>query len=97
MSFFEKVGLGRSRSAKSAKERLQLVLVHDRAGISPGKLEVLKDDLIDVISRHLEINSALWPIFHSPPRACDEETSAERCKHPVSGVTLTSGFLPRSH
>jgi cell division topological specificity factor len=57
MSFFEKVGLGRSRSAKSAKERLQLVLVHDRAGISPGKLEVLKDDLIDVISRHLEIDS----------------------------------------
>lgn len=57
MSFFEKVGLGRSRSAKSAKERLQLVLVHDRAGISPGKLEVLKDDLIDVISRHLEIDT----------------------------------------
>jgi cell division topological specificity factor len=57
MSFFEKVGLGRSRSAKSAKERLQLVLVHDRAGVSPGKLEVLKDDLIDVISRHLEIDT----------------------------------------
>lgn len=57
MNFFEKVGLGRSRSAKSAKERLQLVLVHDRAGISPGKLEVLKDDLIDVISRHLEIDT----------------------------------------
>ena len=57
MSFFEKVGLGRSRSAKSAKERLQLVLIHDRAGISPGKLEVLKDDLINVISRHLEIDT----------------------------------------
>jgi cell division topological specificity factor len=57
MSFFEKVGLGRSRSAKSAKERLQLVLVHDRAGISPGKLESLKDDLIDVISRHLEVDT----------------------------------------
>jgi cell division topological specificity factor len=57
MSFFEEVGLGRSRSAKSAKERLQLVLVHDRAGVSPGKLEVLKDDLIDVISRHLEIDT----------------------------------------
>jgi cell division topological specificity factor len=57
MSFFEKVGLGRSRSAKSAKERLQLVLVHDRAGISPGQLEALKDDLIDVISRHLEVDT----------------------------------------
>ena len=57
MSFFEKVGLRRSRSAESAKERLQLVLVHDRAGISPGKLSALKDDLIDVISRHLEIDT----------------------------------------
>ena len=57
MSFFQKVGIGRSRSAKSAKERLQLVLIHDRAGISPGKLDSLKDDLINVISRHIEIQT----------------------------------------
>ncbi len=57
MNFFQKVGIGRSRSAESAKERLQLVLIHDRAGISPGKLETLKDDLINVISRHIEIES----------------------------------------
>ncbi|HUS85481.1 MAG TPA: cell division topological specificity factor MinE [Anaerolineales bacterium] len=52
MNFFHK-----SRSAKSAKERLQLVLIHDRAGISPGKLDALKDDLISVISRHIEIET----------------------------------------
>ncbi len=57
MKFFQKAGIGRSRSAKSAKERLQLVLIHDRAGISPGKLDTLKDDLINVISRHIEIES----------------------------------------
>ena len=57
MSFFQKVGIGRSRSAKSAKERLQLVLIHDRAGISPGKLDTMKDDLINVISRHIEIET----------------------------------------
>ncbi len=57
MNFFQKVGIGRSRSAESAKERLQLVLIHDRAGISPGKLETLKDDLINVISRHIEIET----------------------------------------
>ena len=58
MSFLEKVGFGRRKSADSAKERLQLVLIHDRAGLSPGKLEALKDDLIGVISRHIEIDSA---------------------------------------
>jgi cell division topological specificity factor len=62
MNFFEKVGLRRSRSAKDAKERLQLVLIHDRAGLSPGRLEALKDDIIDVISKHVEIDRDLVEI-----------------------------------
>jgi cell division topological specificity factor len=37
---------------------LQLVLVHDRANISPGLLETLKDEIIAVISKHLEIDRA---------------------------------------
>lgn len=58
MSFFEKVGISRKKSARSAKERLQLVLVHDRAGLSPGRLEALKDELIGVISRHIDIDTS---------------------------------------
>lgn len=49
--------LGReTKSAQQAKERLKLVLVHDRTDIAPGVLEVLKDDLIAAISRHIEID-----------------------------------------
>jgi cell division topological specificity factor len=49
--------LGReTKSAQMAKERLRLVLVHDRTDISPGVLELLKDDLIAAISRHIEID-----------------------------------------
>jgi cell division topological specificity factor len=62
MNLFQKVGIGRSRSAQSAKERLQLVLIHDRAGISPGKLETMKDELIQVISRHIDIETDLVEI-----------------------------------
>ncbi|RME91268.1 MAG: cell division topological specificity factor MinE [Anaerolineae bacterium] len=48
---------GRKRgSARSAKERLQLVLIHDRTDISPAVLEALKDDLIQAISRHVAID-----------------------------------------
>ena len=48
---------GRERgSARTAKERLQFVLVHDRAGISASTLEALKDELIEAISRHVEID-----------------------------------------
>jgi len=48
---------GGRNSARTAKERLQLVLVHDRADISPGKLAALKDDLIAVLSKHIEIDT----------------------------------------
>jgi cell division topological specificity factor len=44
------------KSAQLAKERLKLVLVHDRTDLSPGVLEILKDDLITAISRHIEID-----------------------------------------
>jgi len=57
MSFFERVGLSRAQSADDAKERLKLVLIHDRAGLSPGKLEALKDDLIRVIEKHIAIDT----------------------------------------
>lgn len=43
------------RSAVSAKERLQLVLIHDRTDLTPAELDALKDDLLAVISRHVEI------------------------------------------
>jgi cell division topological specificity factor len=46
----------RKKSAYSAKERLQLVLIHDRTDMTPAELESLKDDLIDTISRHVEID-----------------------------------------
>jgi len=57
MSFFQKMGLTSPKSARSAKDRLQLVLIHDRAGLSPGKLEALKDDIIRVLSRHIDIDT----------------------------------------
>lgn len=54
MSFFDRL-LGKKNSADSAKERLQLVLIHDRTDLTPAELEALKDDLIAAISRHIEI------------------------------------------
>ena len=50
---------GSKKSASSAKERLQLVLIHDRTDLSPGELEKLKDELIDTISKHIDIDPTL--------------------------------------
>ena len=47
---------GKKNSADNAKERLQLVLIHDRTDLTPAELDSLKDDLIAAISRHVEID-----------------------------------------
>lgn len=54
---FSRLGKKNKTSREVAKQRLQLVLVHDRNHISPGLLEILKDEIIAVISKHIEIDS----------------------------------------
>jgi cell division topological specificity factor len=56
MNFFER--LTGKKSARSAKERLQLVLIHDRTDLSPAVLDALKNDLIAAISKHIDIDPA---------------------------------------
>ncbi len=43
-------------SSNVAKDRLKLVLVSDRAGCSPEIMEQIKNDIITVISRYIEID-----------------------------------------
>ena len=54
-SFSDRI-LGKRSSADDAKERLRLLLVHDRTTLPPGKMEALRDELISVISRHIEVD-----------------------------------------
>lgn len=49
-------GKDKAGSKGVAKERLRLVLVHDRVNVSPQFMEVLKEDMIKVISNYMEIN-----------------------------------------
>ncbi len=49
-------GQRRPSSRDIAKERLQLVLAYDRIKISPELLQTLKNELITVISKHVEID-----------------------------------------
>lgn len=49
---------GRSKptTREIAKNRLQLVLVQDRVNLSPQLLQTLRDELIAVISKYVEID-----------------------------------------
>ncbi|MBV9264523.1 MAG: cell division topological specificity factor MinE [Candidatus Eremiobacteraeota bacterium] len=49
---------GQRGSSATAKERLRLVLMTDHLELSPEMIETMKRDLVDVISRHVEVDRA---------------------------------------
>ena len=49
--------LGRQpASATTARERLQLVLAHDRSDLNPELLEQMRREILEVVSRYVEID-----------------------------------------
>lgn len=53
LSMFKK-----EKSGKVAKKRLQVVLIQDRASVSPEVMEKLRDEIIQVISKYMVINQS---------------------------------------
>ena len=47
----------RKNSGDVAKDRLKLLLVSDRADCSPDVMEAIKNDIIQVISKYMEIDA----------------------------------------
>ena len=61
ISFFKKLGKTEEKEGKSkdtAKERLHLVLMQDRANVSADFLELMKQEIIDVIKKYIEIDES---------------------------------------
>lgn len=52
LKFFKR----QENSKDLAKERLKLVLVHDKANVSPQFLEMVKGEIIEVIKKYMEID-----------------------------------------
>ncbi len=44
------------KSAGQAKDRLKLVLINDRTDLSPELMDQMKDGILQVISRYIEID-----------------------------------------
>lgn len=56
-NFFKKFGKNdKENSSIAAKERLHLVLAQDRANISADFLEMMKQEIIDVIKKYIDID-----------------------------------------
>ena len=46
----------KAKSKEAAKERLHLVLMQDRANVSVDFLELMKQEIIDVIKKYIEVD-----------------------------------------
>jgi len=49
-------GSSKESSKDIASKRLKFVLIHDRANVSPEVMENLKNDIIKVISKYMDID-----------------------------------------
>lgn len=57
MDFLRKIfGGGNDGSSQKAKDRLKIVLIHDRTDISPQLLDSLRDEIVDVLAKYMDID-----------------------------------------
>ena len=52
----DKVLRRQTASADTARQRLQLVLAHDRSDLNPELLEQMRREILEVVSRYVEID-----------------------------------------
>ena len=55
-NFINRIFSKEPSSADKAKDRLRLVLINDRTDLSADAMENLKDDLLEVLSRYIQID-----------------------------------------
>lgn len=59
MDFLKKLfgGSNDNSSGQKAKNRLQIVLMHDRTDISPQLLDNLRDEIVKVLTKYMDIDT----------------------------------------
>lgn len=51
-------GKSEKKSGEIAKERLKLVLIQDRASVSPEVMDKLKNEILNVILKYMDVNKS---------------------------------------
>jgi cell division topological specificity factor len=68
--------LGRQPPSKeAAKQRLKFLLIHDQVDLTPGQLDQMKAEILEVVARYVEVEGE------------DTEFKLERCDGQVALVS----------
>lgn len=73
MDLFKLFTRKKETSKDVAKERLKLVLIHDRSNVSPQFLEMVKSEIIKVIQNYMEIDEEALDIQLTKTNSDDGE------------------------
>lgn len=75
MDFLKLFGKSEKKSKNVAKDRLKLVLVNDRSNVSPRFLEMVKGDIIKVVSEYMIIDEEAIDIKITKTRSSSEDAT----------------------
>jgi cell division topological specificity factor len=79
-------------SAQTAKDRLTLVLLHDRVDIGPGRMDQMRLDIIEVLKKYFEINESQIELKLEN----EEGSTALLATIPINAVLGRNGKTERS-
>ena len=77
---------GRQNSGATAKERLRLVLMSDHLSLAPEMIEAMKRDIVDVISRYVEIDNSKMDVHFEH----QDKSLAMLANIPITGVARSN-------
>ncbi|MCL2592303.1 MAG: cell division topological specificity factor MinE [Defluviitaleaceae bacterium] len=87
MDLFKFFSRNKGSSKDVAKDRLKLILVHDRVNCGTQVLEMLKNDIIKVISNYMEIDEEGLDIQISQ---ADSENTGEKLPTLYANIPIKS-------
>ncbi len=86
-NFLQRLFGSKEASKDIAKDRLKLVLIHDRTSLSPEMMEHLRQDLVEVISRYMEFDEAALEV----QMAEQDNLTMLEVNIPVAGIKRGAG------
>ncbi|MBN2798936.1 MAG: cell division topological specificity factor MinE [Deltaproteobacteria bacterium] len=58
LAFLQRFLAGPPTSSQNAKQRLKLLLIHDQVDLSQAQLDMMRDEILDVINRYMDIDQS---------------------------------------